>query len=240
VSWQVETGAVVPSADPTLTGIVLSPKRISAQTLISRQLIVQATGSEPFDQFLASRLKLACSSVLDQAALYGATNGPTGIIGTTGTNLVTTASPIVWVDFVALRLAATDHDVDRSNFGFIVSPHGRNTCESTARFANAGITIWDAVKGESEVPKQITDGRVFCGCWSYMAICTWGAGAEGEFAVDLVIDPYTQAVNGKVAITISMFCDVGIRWSGGLCLYCRGRVVTKHFHVKNLWTSAFC
>jgi hypothetical protein len=111
-------------------------------------------------------------------------------------------------------LQATDHDADGSTFGFISSPAGRRTFETTPKFtAGAALSVWDTIKNETEISKQVSDNRVFAGVWGYLVIATWGAGSDdGDFAVDLTIDPFTQATGGQILITASMFCDVGIRW----------------------------
>jgi HK97 family phage major capsid protein len=211
VNWLPEIGAVV-AANPTLTGTVLTPKRICGQVIVSRKLFVQSTGSQPLDDFLASRFKLACSSVLDQACLYGqgsAQNQPLGILNVRGANHVATSTPIVWADLAALRLASSDHDADSSEY-FITNPIGRKTFETTQRFTGSALTIRDSVKNETEFSKQLNDNRVFAGLWNYLVIATWGAGTD-DFTVDLTIDPFSQATSGRVIITASMFCDVAVR-----------------------------
>ena len=113
---------------------------------------------------------------------------------------------------MALRLGSTNVNIDRSTFGFITNPSGRATFEKTAKFAGGAFSIWDTVKGETEISRQVNDNRVFGGVWAYMVLVTWGPDEEGTYAIDLTVDPYPQATTGKVVITASFFCDVCARW----------------------------
>ena len=115
-----------------------------------------------------------------------------------------------------MRFQVTNFDADRSSFGLITSPVGRESFETIAKFTGGSISIWDAVEGETEISKQVNDNRIFAGLWSYAIVGTWGAGNE-EFSSDLIIDNITQAVSGRVVITGSMYADVAIRWPAVFC-----------------------
>jgi hypothetical protein len=43
---------------------------------------------------------------------------------------------------------------------------------------------------EAEISLEVSDNRLFCGCWAYMTIAYWLGDSSGP-AADLVIDPYT-------------------------------------------------
>jgi hypothetical protein len=166
------------------------------------------------DKYLGDKMKLAFASVLDQAALYGTGvtgNQPLGVLNTTGTQAFTmTASP-AWSDFATARFLVTNADVDRSSFGWITSPQGRKYLETTPRFATAGVSLWDAMKMEAEISKEVTDGRLFAGCWSYLTLAFWGGDSAGP-ATDLTVDGFTRARQAEVVVTGSLFCDVAVRW----------------------------
>ena len=121
------------------------------------------------------------------------------------------ASPITWADVVNVRYMSTNYDASPESFGYIVAPGGRQTFETTFRASGSALTIFDAIRNEVEVSKQIGDGRVFAGIWNYLCVGTWGTGTE-EFASDIIIDAVTQAISGRVIVTGSMFCDCAIRW----------------------------
>lgn len=168
-TWTAEGSAVVP-ADMTLTSATLTPHRICSQIVVSKRLLIQAAGTPAFDVYLATKMGVALSSMVDQAVLYGqgtAANQPTGVLAQTGT----TAVPPVWGDLEALRLAATNQNADLSSFGYITNQTVRKSLATTSRFANAGTSIWDAIAGESEVSLEVNDSRIFAGCWAYATLC---------------------------------------------------------------------
>jgi hypothetical protein len=192
----------------------LTPKRVTASIVVSRQLLKQSADTISLDQFLADKMKLAFASVLDQACLYGtgsANNQPLGVISTPGTNSVTTASPPIWTDLTNMRYLSTNYDADRTSFGWIVAPAGRRYLESNPRFTNAAASFWDVVGKESEVSLEVNDGRIFCGLWNYLTIGYRIGDASGP-AADIVTDVYTRAELGEVVITGSAYVDLAVRW----------------------------
>jgi hypothetical protein len=212
-SWQTEIGAVVP-ADVNFASSTLSARRIAAQIIVSRQLLIQSTGALPLDEFLAYKMKVAFASVLDQSALYGTgpgNNQPLGVISTPGTNSVTTTVPPSWGDLTNMRFLTTNADIDRSSFGWITSPQGRKYFESTTRFTNAAASFWDLMQKESEISLEVNDNRIFAGLWNYLAIGFWLGDANGP-AADIVTDVYTRAELGEVVITGSAYVDLAVRW----------------------------
>ena len=211
-TWSAETGAVTP-ADPVFASTTLKPKRLTSSFIVSQQLLSQ-TASLGLDRYLASKMKVAFGSTIDQACLYGsgpANHQPLGVINTSGAQSFAFASPPVWSDIANARYAVTNYDADRSSFSWITSPAGRKFLESTPRFATAGVSMWDPMRAEAEVSLEVTDGRLFGGLWSYLVIGFWAGDSAGP-ATDLTVDPYTKAKTGEVIVTGSIFCDVGLRW----------------------------
>jgi HK97 family phage major capsid protein len=85
VRWTAEAGAIA-DADLTVLGTAASPRRISGQTILSKQLSVQT--SQGADQLISRSIARALNAAVDQAALYGLGDGiqPRGILHTPGVN----------------------------------------------------------------------------------------------------------------------------------------------------------
>ena len=99
-----------------------TPHRIYSQIVVSKQLLIQSAGVPSFDVYLATKMGVALSSMVDRAVLYGqgaAANQPTGVINTSGTSQITCGVPPVWDDLEALRLAASNQNADLDSFGYI-------------------------------------------------------------------------------------------------------------------------
>jgi hypothetical protein len=62
-----------------------------------------------------------------------------------------------------------------------------------------------------KISLEVSDNRLFCGCWSYLTIAYWLSDSSGV-ALDLVIDPYTRAERGEVILTGTTFVDAVPRW----------------------------
>jgi len=212
-TWLTEIGAVVP-ADVNFTASTLSAKRIGAQIIVSKQLLTQSTGTVALDQYLADKMRIAFASVLDQACLYGrgaAQNEPLGVINATGSQNVTVTSPPTWSDLVQMRYLTTNYDANRDSFGWITSPNGRRYFEKTQRFATGATSIWDSMVRESEISREVSDDRLFCGLWSYLTVGYWLGDSTGP-ATDIIVDQFSRAERGEVVITGSCFVDCAVRW----------------------------
>jgi hypothetical protein len=123
-----------------------------------------------------------------------------------GCNNVAVANPVIWDDITNLRFQSTNFDANRDTFGYIVAPAGRQVFEQTAKFAGGGVSIWDTVGTETQVTLEVADGRLFAGIWNYLVIGVWGPQNEEDFGVDLVVDPYSLAVNSEIVLTVSLYC----------------------------------
>ena len=64
---------------------------------------------------------------------------------------------------------------------------------------------------EAEISLEVTDGRLFAGCWSYLTLGFWGGDSSGP-ATDLTVDGFTRARQAEVVVTGTLFCDVAVRW----------------------------
>ena len=69
-----ETGRLTPT-NPSLQASALSPKRIGAQTIFSRQLFIQSASTVALDQYVAAEIARSLSARLDQVCLYGSGAG---------------------------------------------------------------------------------------------------------------------------------------------------------------------
>jgi hypothetical protein len=131
VNWTAENAVVVP-ADITFTSAKLTPRRITGQVVVSKQLVLQFSGSQSLDQFIASRLKATFASQIDKACLYGqgsAANQPTGILNTSGCNSISTAVGPTWNDLATMRYASTVYDADLSSFGWVSNRKAADTLQ---------------------------------------------------------------------------------------------------------------
>lgn len=197
VTWEGETSDAKDGAG-AFTNVKLSPKRLTAYIDISKQFLAQdSVGAEAVirqDLINAINSKLE-ATILGDAA--GSTTQPAGMFyGEDLTNIT---------NFLAIT--NLEADVEEANvYGemkYIVSPKAkaalRNMPKSdkTTELVMQGHEIDGAtVLSTSNVPAN----KLVFGDFSNLAIGSWGA-------VDLIVDPYTQASKGCVRLVINAYFD---------------------------------
>jgi hypothetical protein len=99
--------------------------------------------------------------------------------------------------FCAVEAQIEAADVNMTSYGVIVSPGTRKILRSTPSFPDGSITTWAEIRGAQSSP-EVTDGRVFAGCFNNMTFCLWDRGVE------LLIDSVTLALNNQIRIFASL------------------------------------
>ena len=136
------------------------------------------------------------ATVLGSAA--GSTNQPAGLLN--GVTAKTTS--VTYKDIVAMETELESANVS-GNKVFVVSPSAKGELKTTlkANGVSGYLMEGNEVNGyqtlsTSAVPSK---GIVF-GCFEDYVIGQWGG-------IDLTVDPYTQAANGKVRLVINAYFD---------------------------------
>lgn len=209
VGWAGEIAAAS-AGGATFDHALLQPKRLTAYVDVSKQFIVQdSLGAEAMiraDLVKAIQDKLE-ATILGSAA--GSTTQPAGIFNG--------VSPTSVADFGDITdLEAT---VEAANFNgpfhYICSPAAKANMRSMiiGTTGPAGM-VWQNNEIDG-VPAEVTThmaAKTFAyGDWKNLVVGQWGA-------IDLTIDPYSQAVNGVVRITVNAFFDAKLVRSGAVAL----------------------
>ena len=226
-NWVGETAAATLSAG-SFTQFTLTPHAVSAFQQYSKQLLM--TSNPSIDSIIRDDVLQQIGLAIDLAALHGSGGDqPTGIAGTTGIGTValssnglalanTTAYPFL----VSLEANIATNNADLGALGYLMRPGHRAALKTVTRFANTDTPVWDAQAGNmpvngyrAEVTGQIatnlTTGTatticsaIFFGNWNDLIVAQFGA-------TDLVVDPYTLAVNAVVRIIARRWMDTGLR-----------------------------
>mgnify|MGYP000028188888 CR=1 FL=1 len=225
-NWVGETVAATLSTG-NFTQITLTPNAVSAFQQYSKQLL--ATNNPSIDSLIRDDIVQGLALAIDLAMLHGTGSGqPTGIFGTTGIGSValaasgqllanTTAYPAM----VSLETLVATGNADVGSLAYLMRAGHRGSLKTSARFANSDTPVWETngtVNGyRAEVTNQIatnlTTGTATTIC-SAILFGNWGDAILGQFAggaTDLVVDPYTLAVNGVVRVIARRWVDVGVR-----------------------------
>ena len=234
--WLGEGAAVTPS-DLTMDFISIQPRRGSTQSAVDIELL--ASTSPDVEGLMRADFNKVRALALDYASINGPLGGPgpAGLLNLTGLPLVTTTGTTLasggkahsWADIVQYESLVAAADADAATSGFMFTPEVRAALKTTPMFA-AGYAqpIWMPGKRSpdgleegpmgymagitNQLPKNLTHAGVtgsvlhasIFGDWSQMIFADWGA-------VEVIYDPYTQAGNGAIVLTMRALHDIAIR-----------------------------
>jgi len=213
VAWKAETAAAADGAG-TWGQVNLVPRRLSAYIDVSKMFLLQdSVGAEAM---LLSNLAKAIAVKLESTILGVGEGGstsesaPQGLFWSQYTAGATTFS---WANIVGLETTVDSSNALINNLAYITNAAGRGAAKTTVRTATYGeqmIMEGTTINGypvyvTNGVPKttdfSTTTGYGFIfGNWADLLIGQWGG-------YDLIVDPYTVAVNGEVRIVVNCYFD---------------------------------
>ena len=227
--WLDENGEPSES-NPSIDQLGLTPKTIGAYTEVSRKLLMQS--SKGIENFVRSRLAMALGLGMDLAAIMGdgQNNQPRGILYTTGIGVISKDGGNIptWADIVNLESEVAIDNAALGNLGYLTNSRMVGTlkqtekAEKTAQFIMAGrnkpgfgemngypVGISNQVPMDFEIAAK--DGvaavkdlsAILFGNWADLIIGYWGA-------MDVLVDPYSEGLSGKVRIRILRDTDLAV------------------------------
>ena len=209
VAWATEVGS---AADPTyaFTAVNLTPKRLTAQFKLSKQMVAQDNAL--IEATLLADIRKAVITKLN-ATMFGtaaASGGAPKGIGNGQTAAVATD----WAKLTTLVEAAVERLAVGEEYAYIASPEAaavirQMTYNKTTRLVYEGGNV-------DGTPLFKTIGcaanQAYYGDWSNLVIGQWGA-------LDLTVDPYSAAGTGELVITINSYFDYDVARAGSLKLF---------------------
>ena len=212
-TWEGEVDAINDSVQEH-DDLTLTPKRVAATGMYSRQLLMQ--GGQSIDNLVVSDIAASLNSAIDAAAFGGTGTGgqPTGLLATTGIDDQADST-----DAKALLLAMeaalyTNGAMGGDNVHIICSPTAYKLIKSSALVGNVNA-LYDmasqqangySIKGTNFLTDVSTGvGRVVMGNYEQMILTYFGSG------VDITVDPYSAGANAQVKIYANRFVDLAAR-----------------------------
>ena len=231
-TWSAETGPIQVNA-PTFDAVLLTPSLISTITIVSRQLLIQATPS--VSQLVINDISQSIANEIDRICLNGTgvapqplgiLNLPVNSAGQYLYNLrapdVTFGGPADWshvLQFEATLAAAHVHNDDSNTYGFVAENSVRQKWMGAQKALNYPSYLWEQpdneidgrVAGRKAIStSQLPVGKIIFGRWSDVLIGTWGSASAQ-------INEYSLASKGQVEILVSLLAAVGFRYSSAFC-----------------------
>ena len=230
-SWLPETGGGT-DADQSLDSFVISPKRISGSTVMSRQLVLQS--SPDIEDFVANDIANAIGVAVDNAALNGSGTAPQpmGILhypaNASGSYTyasrsanVTFGGAATWPKVLSFELALEQGLIQNDgSFGWAVDPTVRDKWQQAPKVAGYPSFLWEntgdddtfgRVNGRRAISStQLPAGQVILGKWSEMLICSW-------IGVEILVDPFTLASQAEIRVRSTLLADIAFRYPLAFC-----------------------
>ena len=195
VGWAGEIAAASDGAG-TFSEVTLEPKRITAYLDVSKQFLLQDSVSA--EALLKNDIVKAISNKLEATILgdaAGSTTQPEGIF-----NGVDTIEDTSYTTMVGLIQTLEEADVN-GDIKYIVSPAIKAKLKTTSKDSGSGLFVME--NGEVDgIPVLSTSAckGIVVGNFEDYVIGQWGG-------IDLTIDPYSQATNGKVRLVVNAYFD---------------------------------
>ena len=201
VGWGTEV-ATASNGTGAFGAVTLSPKRLTAYVDVSKQFLIQT--SDTAEAMLRNDIINALSAEIEKALLTttAVSNAPSPIAASATS--ITTAS-----DWFTL-IAGLENSNYYGDFRVILSPSLKASLRGVKVTDNRLLYEDGFLDGyPSFVSTNVTSGLGFVGVFPELVVGQWGA-------IDIVVDPYSQAAAGKVRIVVNAYFDAALRRTGAI------------------------
>lgn len=192
--------------------VSLTPKLMAGTAVFSVQVDQQTTPNA--GELIRRNLQLQIMNGIDSAALNGNGSGanPTGIASTTGIETFTTAGNATITNAESYDIIAevAANNLDTSNGVWLVHPTDAATLADTSKDSGSGTFVYEngRIAGRRVIETtHVAAGSAYFGLFENCYIGFFGG-------LNLVVDPYSGAANGRVRVTAHQLCDVGVAHAG--------------------------
>lgn len=217
-SWEGETDNAA-ETNPTYGKIQLRPNRLGGYTVMTKQMLFQ--NSIGVENDVRDSLAFAIKKAVDTAYFYGqGTNEPTGILMTgsigsvaMGTNGLAPTFP----KLIDMETACNTENALTGQLAYVTTPGIKGYLKSLAKDAGSGQMVWanEELNGyrafaSNSMPSGLTKGSsttchsILFGNFADSIIAGWNG-------IDLILDPYTGALNNYLKIWMNSWWDVAVK-----------------------------
>lgn len=221
-AYSLPEQATLTKSTQTIDQVLLTPHRVGAFCNYSRQLVLQSSVS--IEDFLRDDLNAVIATKLDYLILQGAggNSEPTGILNTTGIGSFTFGGTATWQEVVSMETGLAKLNADQGKMGLLTTPNVKGKWKAIAKTGIGVSTTVPIFLWDESVPYSdgSNDGRVngYRSAASNNVLndlvffCNWDDIILGMFGgFELIADPYTQATDGTIRVTVNTFVDVAVR-----------------------------
>lgn len=213
VSWEGEVAAAKDGA-PTFDNVKLHPKRLTAYVDISKQFLVQ--DSKSAEAMIRQDLINAINSKLESTILSdvaGTATMPAGLFVAEkeGDKVVKPVSVADFAGICDLEASVEDANV-LGECAYIMSNKAKSKLRNMPKSTKSTELVMQngAIDGTNVYStSNVSGNNLAYGDFSQLAIGQWGA-------IDLTVDPYTKAADGKVRLVVNAYFDAKVLRPGAI------------------------
>jgi HK97 family phage major capsid protein len=219
----------VAATDVKLDYILAQPRTFTGRGEFSRQLMIQA--SYDTEAMVRESLGAGHALAIDRQTFHGTGSGGQ-ILGIYNTpDVLTVAMGSVeptWIKITDMIGAVGDSNAKRGKLGFATTALMEARLMAKLKASAAGSDFIWVPTGETEgriggyraigstqISKVLGSGGdehgFIFGNWNDVIICGWGA-------LEIIVDPFTKADKGMIAITSFQMADVVVRHGQSFCV----------------------
>lgn len=213
VAWAGENDEAADGAGTFAKGTIFQPKRLTAYIDISKQLLIQENRS--VEALIRQLMAINIAQKLEQTAFAKdahADNVPDGLFQAAAA----VSGTLNWANVVKMETTADLNNALFGNLAYIMHPSLVGKAKTTVKDASGagGFVFGENGSGmlngyralrTNNVPTLGADnssyGMIF-GNWADFFLGQWGA-------IDITVDPYTQARNGMIRLVVNSYWNMG-------------------------------
>lgn len=213
VEWEGETDEAADGAGTITTAKTFKPRRLAAYVDLSKQLLIQE--SQDVETMIRQSIATAIAEKIEATALGGATstaNVPDGLF----TGVSGAPEEFNWANVVEMETELDSNNALRGSLAYILHPQLVGKAKTVVKDPSGagGLVIGDdanwlngimALRSTNMASGLGTGSKGYgavLGNWNDYFIGQWGA-------VELIVDPYTQATKGTVRLVVNSYWDMG-------------------------------
>ncbi len=215
VFWEGENVEAKDGKGEFSKGKLYSPNRLTAYVDISKQLLIQENRS--VEGLIRQLLAIAIAQKVEQTAFSDAAhadNVPDGMFQKLGD----LNGEMNWAQVVAMETKADLQNALFGNLAYVMHPSLVGKAKTKVKdasgaggflFGNDGVNNLNGYRAlrTNNLPKALQAAKdefgIVFGNWADYFLGQWGA-------IDLTVDPYTQATKGMIRLVVNSYWDMGM------------------------------
>lgn len=211
VTWEGETSAASDGAG-SFSNVKLTPKRLTCYVDVSKQFLVQ--DSLDAENLIKRDIVNAINSKLESTILgsaAGTATQPAGLFNVASGDSLTSIAD--YGDICDLEADVEDANVN-GECKYVMSNKAKAALRGMIKGTNGTGMVFEhgQVDGTDAYNTSNVEGKnIAFGDFSNLAIGQWGA-------IDLTVDPFTQATNGKVRLVVNAYFDAKVLREGAIAV----------------------